>query len=189
MANNSKIIENTGAVGAVRSADKQARSASKASGKPASNKASDKAPAKASAKAAAAKAQQKSGKPSRDSKKAPKKDNIFKRAMTYFHNVRLEIKRTTWPTRSEVANMTIIVVVALLFFGILIFILDQIMVTLLGLYGQIPNVSETAAAADAAAAAADTAAAANAASGDTAGEAGVSLSGLARLVLMGGRAL
>ena len=70
-------------------------------------------------------------------KKAQKKDNIFKRMFTYFNNVRLEIKRTTWPTRSEVLNMTIIVVIALLFFGVLIFIVDRVMVVLVELLSQL----------------------------------------------------
>ena len=72
----------------------------------------------------------------RDAKKSTKKPNIFQRAIEYFKAVRLEIKRTTWPTRGEVLNMSIIVIFALIFFGLFIFIIDQIMVMLLQLYGQ-----------------------------------------------------
>jgi preprotein translocase subunit SecE len=71
----------------------------------------------------------------KDPKKADKKPNIFQRLVEYIKQVRLEIKRTTWPTRGEVLNMTIIVIVALVFFGVLIFILDFVMVELLNLYG------------------------------------------------------
>jgi preprotein translocase subunit SecE len=99
--------------------------------------------------------------------KKSKKPSVFSRIKSYFHNVRLEIKRSTWPTRHEVLNMSIIVVVALLFFGVLIFIIDQIMVMLLGLYGQIAP--DTTAAGQAANAAAEAAAdIANDASADVA---------------------
>lgn len=73
----------------------------------------------------------------KDPKKANKKPNIFRRFIEYIKQVRLEIKRTTWPTKNEVLNMTIIVLVALLFFGVLIFVLDLIMVQLVNLYGQL----------------------------------------------------
>ena len=66
-------------------------------------------------------------------KSKQKKPNIFKRFANYIRNVRLEVKRTTWPTRNEVLNMTIIVIVALIFFGVLIFIVDQIMIIVVDL--------------------------------------------------------
>ena len=69
-------------------------------------------------------------------KKAQKKPNIIRRFITYISNVRLEVKRTTWPTRNEVLNMTIIVIIALLFFGILIMIVDQIMVVVVRFLSQ-----------------------------------------------------
>jgi len=68
--------------------------------------------------------------------KKTKKPSIFKRMLTYFRNVRLEVKRTTWPTRSEVLNMSIIVIIALLFFGVLILIIDQIMVAVVNFLSQ-----------------------------------------------------
>ena len=70
----------------------------------------------------------------KDPKKPDKKPNIFKRFAEYLKQVRLEIKRTTWPTKNEVLNMTIIVLVALLFFGAFIFVIDLVMVELVGLY-------------------------------------------------------
>ena len=73
----------------------------------------------------------------KDPKKANKKPNIFRRFADYVKQVRLEIKRTTWPTGNEVLNMTIIVLVALLFFGTFIFLIDQAMVRLLNLYGHL----------------------------------------------------
>jgi len=87
-----------------------------------------------------AKAQKKaSQKASKGGKQAPKKDSIFKKIITYFKNVRLEIKRTTWPNRNEVFRMSLIVVGALLFFGILIFFIDWAMTRLLEVYTNLTN--------------------------------------------------
>jgi preprotein translocase subunit SecE len=71
---------------------------------------------------------------SRGGKQAPKKEGIFKRIATYFKNVRLEIKRTTWPSRAEVLRMSIIVVGALIFFGVFIFVIDWLMTRLVEFY-------------------------------------------------------
>jgi preprotein translocase subunit SecE len=73
-------------------------------------------------------------KPAKGTKQAPKKDSIFKKIATYFRNVRMEIKRTTWPTRNEVLRMSLIVVGALLFFGVFIFLIDWAMTQLVELY-------------------------------------------------------
>ncbi|MDR3037431.1 MAG: preprotein translocase subunit SecE [Coriobacteriales bacterium] len=84
------------------------------------------------------KASGKSTKPvSKSGKAAPKKDGIFKRIATYFKNVRLEIKRTTWPSRDEVLRMSLIVVGALIFFGVFIFVIDFLMTKLLELYASL----------------------------------------------------
>jgi preprotein translocase subunit SecE len=76
----------------------------------------------------------KSAKPSKEQQKAakggkaaPKKEGVFHKVVTYFKNVRLEIKRTTWPSRMDVLRMSLIVIGTLIFFGILIFILDWVM--------------------------------------------------------------
>jgi len=87
------------------------------------SKSSDKKDAKSSDK-----------KTAKNSKKEQKKPSIFKKAITYLKNVRLEIKRTTWPTRNEVFRMSLIVIGALLFFGVFIFIMDWIMTKLLEFY-------------------------------------------------------
>ncbi|MDR0347736.1 MAG: preprotein translocase subunit SecE [Coriobacteriales bacterium] len=70
-------------------------------------------------------------------KQAPKKPNVFTRIITYFKNVRTEVKRTTWPSREEVLRMSIIVVGVLLFFGVLIFLLDWVMNWLMPLYADL----------------------------------------------------
>ena len=43
----------------------------------------------------------------------------------YIKNVRTEMKRVTWPTRPEVGRMSLVVIFALVFFGILIYIVDS----------------------------------------------------------------
>ncbi len=70
-------------------------------------------------------------------KQAPKKETIFRKIVNYFKNVRQEIKRTTWPTRDEVLRMSLIVVGALIFFGVFIFLIDWAMTHLVDLYSQL----------------------------------------------------
>ena len=109
---------------ASKEAEKSARAAEKEAAKAAraAEKASAKADEKTPAKAAKAQA------------KPQKKPSVFRRILTYFKNVRLEIKRTTWPSRNEVFRMSLIVVGALIFFGVFIFIMDWVMTKLLELY-------------------------------------------------------
>ena len=113
-------------------ADKKAEKAEKAA------KAQPKEQPKAQAKP------QSQAKTSKSSKQPPKKDGVFKRILTYFKNVRLEIKRTTWPSRNEVFRMSLIVIGALLFFGIIIFGIDWVMTRLLEVYaGLVPSGGST----------------------------------------------
>ena len=44
-------------------------------------------------------------------------------------NVRKEIGRVTWPSRQDVIRWTGVVVAALVFFGVYVFILDNLVVT------------------------------------------------------------
>ena len=95
-----------------------------------------KADAKADAKKDAAKKQD----PKKaDAKKADKnkKPGLFERLKDYLHNVKLEMKRVTWPTKQEVINCSIIVVCTLIFFGVFIFLIDSGIVALLELYSKI----------------------------------------------------
>ena len=73
-------------------------------------------------------------KSAKNSKQDQKKPNFIKRFLAYLKNVRLEIKRTTWPTRNEVLRMSLIVIGALLFFGAFIFIMDWVMTKLVEFY-------------------------------------------------------
>ena len=87
----------------------------------ASKKAS-KAPEKA-AKAAASKKAKKSGKNA--------KPGLIERAKTYFKGVRTETKRVVWPTKPEMVKYTGAVLGMLVFFGILIALVDAVIVPVL----------------------------------------------------------
>ena len=47
------------------------------------------------------------------------------RIAQYFRDVRAEMKRVSWPTLNEVKNTTIITLVAVIFFSIYLFAIDQ----------------------------------------------------------------
>lgn len=48
------------------------------------------------------------------------------RTKAYFKGVRAELHRVTWPTKSDVLNYTLIVLGTLVFFGVLIWVLDAL---------------------------------------------------------------
>lgn len=71
-----------------------------------------------------------------DAKKASKKKNssnskkngkpgFFTRVKKYFSSVRSEMKRVTWPSKKELVNYSIAVIVSLLVVGIVIALLDM----------------------------------------------------------------
>lgn len=62
----------------------------------------------------------------KEEKKAPKKNN---RMVQFFKDVRAEMKRVTWPTRIDVLRWSGVVVGALLFFGIFVAVLDNLIIT------------------------------------------------------------
>ena len=49
--------------------------------------------------------------------------------MQFLKDVRLELKRVTWPSREDVGRWSMVVVVALLFFGIYVSVLDNVIIT------------------------------------------------------------
>ena len=51
------------------------------------------------------------------------------RIVTFLKNVRAEMKRVTWPTRTDVIRWSGVVVVALLFFGLYVALLDNAIIT------------------------------------------------------------
>lgn len=63
--------------------------------------------------------------------RAPKKHNKF---VQFIIDVKAELKRVTWPTRREVKQWTGVVIAALVFFGVYVAILDNLIVTPLLLF-------------------------------------------------------
>ncbi|MDO4590931.1 MAG: preprotein translocase subunit SecE [Slackia sp.] len=60
-----------------------------------------------------------------EEKKAKPKKQRFK----FLKEVKAELKRVTWPTRPEVLRWTGVVVAALVFFGVFVAVLDNLIVT------------------------------------------------------------
>ena len=50
---------------------------------------------------------------------------FFTRMTQFLRDVRAEMKRVSWPTANEVKNTTIITVIAVIFFSIYLFVVDQ----------------------------------------------------------------
>ena len=65
-----------------------------------------------------------SGKPAKKAEEKPKKKRF-----QFFRDVKGEMKRVTWPTRTDVLRWSGVVVVALLFFGIFVAVLDNAIIT------------------------------------------------------------
>ncbi len=78
---------------------------------------SQKAPVKAKAKQPAKGKGGKAAKPS-----------LWQRFVNYLRGVRSEMQRVVWPTRRELINASLVVVGALVFFGVIIAIIDNIII-------------------------------------------------------------
>ncbi len=50
----------------------------------------------------------------------------YKRFIIFLKNVRSELKKVTWPGRSEVYSTTLVVIFAMIFFGFYLFFMDII---------------------------------------------------------------
>ena len=71
----------------------------------------------------------------KDAKKADsKKPGLVERARTYFKGVKSEIKRVSWPTKNELVKYTGAVLGMLVFFGVLIAVVDAVIVPVLYAY-------------------------------------------------------
>lgn len=51
--------------------------------------------------------------------------NFFERTSQFIRDVRIEMRRVTWPTAAEVKNTTIITLIAVIFFAFYLFIIDK----------------------------------------------------------------
>ena len=65
------------------------------------------------------------------------KPNIIMRFVQYLRDVRRELKRVVWPTRNEVINSSLVVMVTLAFFVLFTFVIDSISVYVIGLISRI----------------------------------------------------
>ena len=59
------------------------------------------------------------------------KPNVFQRLSKYFGDVRAELKRVVWPTRPEIINSSIVVIITLVFFTLFTFVLDQLVLLII----------------------------------------------------------
>jgi preprotein translocase subunit SecE len=50
----------------------------------------------------------------------------FKRLPNFLRDVRLEVKKTSFPSRPEVLNTTMVVIVVVIIFGVYLWIVDQL---------------------------------------------------------------
>jgi preprotein translocase subunit SecE len=48
----------------------------------------------------------------------------YKRFWTFIKEARAELRKVTWPSQSEVLNTTLVVIVAIVFFGFFLFFMD-----------------------------------------------------------------
>jgi len=61
---------------------------------------------------------------------APKQGGV-RRAVEFYHEVAAEMKKVTWPDLPQVRQLSIGVVILALFIGLLIFLMDTVIRTLL----------------------------------------------------------
>jgi preprotein translocase subunit SecE len=53
----------------------------------------------------------------------------FERMRLFLSEVRNELKRVTWPSQKEVYATTVVVIATSVFFGLYLFLLDQVLLT------------------------------------------------------------
>ncbi len=65
--------------------------------------------------------------------KVEKKPNIFKKIASYFRDLRSEFKKVTWPSKKQIINNTIVVIVVVAVSGIVIWGFDSLLTLLVQL--------------------------------------------------------
>ncbi len=50
----------------------------------------------------------------------------YKRFVNFLKDTRAELRKVTWPSRAEVTSTTIVVIIAMVFFGFYLFFMDII---------------------------------------------------------------
>jgi len=54
------------------------------------------------------------------------KTRRYKRFISFLREVKAEVKKVTWPSRNEVYSTTIVVIIATIFFGFYLYVMDLI---------------------------------------------------------------
>jgi preprotein translocase subunit SecE len=57
---------------------------------------------------------------------AGREPGLVGKTRQFWHDVKMEMKKVSWPARNEVVNTTIIVVLAVIFFGFYLFGIDMV---------------------------------------------------------------
>jgi preprotein translocase subunit SecE len=57
---------------------------------------------------------------------APRSPNWLTNIRQFWHDVKAEMKKVSWPVRNEVVNTTIIVIIAIFFFAFYLYLADNI---------------------------------------------------------------
>jgi preprotein translocase subunit SecE len=52
--------------------------------------------------------------------------SLIERIREFYHAVKLEMAKTTWPTRTEVWSTTVVVLIAIVFFGFYLWGIDMV---------------------------------------------------------------
>ena len=50
----------------------------------------------------------------------------YKRFFNFLKEVRAELKKVSWPSRNEVYSTTLVVIIAMLFFGFYLYLMDAV---------------------------------------------------------------
>lgn len=94
-----------------------------------SEKVGDVVSAKGPQKAVKKETESKPAQASSTSVKKKSTTKVKKERFKFFKEVRSEMKRVTWPTKPEVLRWSLVVVAALIFFGVYVAVLDNAIVT------------------------------------------------------------
>jgi preprotein translocase subunit SecE len=57
---------------------------------------------------------------------APRSPNWLTNIRQFWHDVKAEMKKVSWPVRNEVVNTTIIVIIAIFFFAFYLYLADNL---------------------------------------------------------------
>lgn len=59
-----------------------------------------------------------------EAKSPAKKNGFFARVRTWFNDVKLEMHRVTWPSKTELKNYSVAVIIMLVVFGVAVWLVD-----------------------------------------------------------------